>query len=295
MMARDIIDLMDANGSLYPFAEVRHLLAGADIAVANMEGAFSDRGVAANKLYTFRTPPRHARGLAQAGIDVVALGNNHAMDFGDVALQDTLDALDSAGVARSGAGINAANARAAVVLEANGLRVAFLSYNAVLEATFAGPTSAGVARAESAAIQADVAGALDDADVVVVSLHAGTEYTDVPTGEQRLLARAAIDAGAALVLGSHAHVLQGWERYAGGMIVYSLGNFVFDLDLDDLQTLGPRPFQTIVFEAELSRAGVENPRYTPVFIDPAQNRPLPANAEQAGAIERRMEALGIVR
>ncbi len=291
MLARDIIDLMDARGSVYPFAEVRSILADADITVANMEGTFTLRGAQAQKFYTFRTPSAHARGLAEAGIDVVALGNNHTMDFGNEGLVDTLAAIDSAGIKRSGAGLNSEAARAPAIVEANGLRLAFLSYNAVLEATFAGPSTPGVARAEASAIKADVAAAKQRADLVIVSLHAGSEYTDAPTAEQRALARTAIDAGAVLVLGSHPHVLQGWERYGGGLIVYSLGNFVFDLDRDDLQTLGPRPFQTLVLRVELDRTGVLNATYRPVVIDPDQNRPRPASPDQARAIDARLEQL----
>jgi poly-gamma-glutamate synthesis protein (capsule biosynthesis protein) len=243
MLARDLTTLMDENGSLYPFADVAPQLADADITIANMEGTFTDRGTQADKLYTFRTPPQHAAGLAQAGIDVVALGNNHAMDFGAAGLADTLAALDAAGVRHGGAGQNAGVAREPVVIDVNGLSIAFLSYNGVSEATFATDNSAGVARADAAAIQADIASSRQSADLVVVSLHAGIEYEDAPSLQQQALAHAAIDGGAALVLGSHAHVFQGWQRFGNGVIVWGLGNFVFDLDADDLATLGQGPFR----------------------------------------------------
>ncbi len=291
MLARDITDLMDAHGSLYPFERVRALLADADITVANLEGTFTDRGSAAVKSYTFRTPPRHARGLAEAGIDVVALGNNHVMDFGGIALADTVAALDAAGVRYSGAGVDDAGARRPAIVAVRGIRVAFLSYDAVLETTFAGPAAAGVARADLASVQRDIIAARAAAEIVVVSMHAGSEYTDAPTAEQRALAHAAIDAGAVLVLGSHPHVLQGWERYKNGLIVFSLGNFVFDLDRDDLATLGPRPFQTLVLRVELSREGALNAAYRPVYIDPDEDRPRPATPEEAKAIDERLAGL----
>jgi poly-gamma-glutamate synthesis protein (capsule biosynthesis protein) len=291
MLARDIITMMDEEGSVFPFADVRHLLADADLTIANMEGTFTDRGVAADKFYTFRTPPHHAIGLAEAGIDVVSLGNNHAMDFGDVALSDTLAAFDAARVRHSGAGLDAAAARRPVVLEAEGLRLAFLSYNAVTESTPAGPSSPGVAWGDEASIRADVAAAKAASDLVIVSLHAGTEYVDAPNAVQRQLARAAADAGAALVLGHHAHVFQGWERYGQSVIVYGLGNFVFDLDTEDLATLGPRPFQTAVLRFELTRTGVTSVTARPVYIDPLENRPLPATGDAARQIEERIERL----
>jgi poly-gamma-glutamate synthesis protein (capsule biosynthesis protein) len=285
---------MDQNSSVYPFASVRPALADADLTIANMEGTFTDRGSQADKFYTFRTPPKHARGLADAGIDLVSLGNNHAMDFGADGLADTLAALDAAGVKHAGAGMNEQAARAPVLLQVNGLKLAFLSYNAVLEATFARGSSAGVAYADPASVRADVARAKQQADLVIVAFHGGVEYTDAPTAEQRSLARTAVDAGAALVLGAHPHVLQGWERYNGGFIVYSLGNFVFDLDRDDLATLGARPFETLVMHLELDRTGVVSSSYRPIYIDPDQDRPLPATTEQAGAIDTRVRMLNLV-
>ncbi len=292
MLERDIITLMEQNGSVHPYAAVRSMLADADITIGNMEGTFTERGSQASKFYTFRTPPRHARGLDEAGFDVVSLGNNHTMDFGDVGLTDTLAALDAAGVKHSGAGIDSSAARAPVVLETKGSRIAFLSYNAVLEATFATSTSGGVARADEDSIRQDVTAALRTADIVVVSVHAGTEYQDAPTAEQRSLLRAAIDAGASLALGHHAHVFQGWEEYGGGVIVYGLGNFVFDLDTEDLATLGARPFQTAVMRFELAPGGsVLSVTARPVYIDPLENRPLPATDSRLIEIETRIRSL----
>ena len=291
MLARDIVTLMNRYGSLYPFEAICSQLAEADITIANLEGTLTERGLAAEKFYTFRTPPRHAIGLAEAGIDVVSLGNNHTMDFGPEGLEDTLAALDAVGIARSGAGLDDDEAREPAILELNGLQIAFLSYNAVLEATFADASNPGVAAASTDGISQGVSDALSRADIVVVSVHAGIEYTDTPTEEQRALAHAAIDAGALLVLGTHPHVLQGWERYNGGLIVFSLGNFVFDLDSEDLETLGPRPFQTIILQVELSRLGVHGVMATPVYIDSTQNRPLPPDSMQVTAIKQRLAVL----
>ncbi|MGE0057200.1 MAG: CapA family protein, partial [Dehalococcoidia bacterium] len=130
------------------------------------------------------------------------------------------------------------------------------------------------------------------ADIVIVSVHAGVEYQDAPTAEQRRLDRAAIDAGASILLGHHAHVFQGWEVYGDGVIVYGLGNFVFDLDTDDLATLGPRPFQTAVMRFELSPEGdVLGVNARPVFIDPLENRPRPATGDRLAEIEARIRTL----
>jgi len=292
MLARDIATLTDDNGSTYPFEHVAPVLADADITVANLEGTFTERGTAADKKYTFRTPPRDATGLALAGIDVVSMANNHALDFGPEGLRDTIAALDSAGIAHSGAGENDVAARRPAILQARGLRVAFLSYAATTDAVAAAPDAAGVAWGTVDTISEDVRRAREQADVVVVSLHAGNEYADEPSDTQRLLAQAAVDAGATLVLGHHPHVLQSWEFSGRAFIAYSLGNFVFDLDEDDLAQLGPAPFQTVALKIDLSASGVEKVEPIPVYIDPQEDRPRPADPAEAEAILDRIRQLG---
>ena len=291
MLARDLVTLMDQHGALYPFERVAGLLRAADLTVANLETAFTERGVAADKLYTFRTPPRFAGGLAEAGIDIVSLGNNHTADFGPEGIEDTLAALDGVGIRYAGAGDDEAAARRPAFVEAEGLRISFLSYTDVLENTFAGTDAPGVAFAAEEAIAADVAAARAQADVVVVLFHFGVEYTDAPQPDQQRLARAAVDAGALLVLGHHPHTLQGWEWYGGSLIVYSLGNFVFDLDEDDLANLGPRAFQSVVLFVTLSDGEVLDVRAEPVVIDELENRPRPADVDEAAEIHERIDAL----
>ncbi len=124
-------------------------------------------------------------------------------------------------------------------------------------------TSPGIAWADPDRIKADVTAAKREADLVVVLLHGGIEITDVipnVSGEQRLEAHTAIDAGAALVIGSHPHVLQQIEQYHGGLIAYSLGNFVFD-QYDGIANA------SIILRVVLTRAGVQSYDYVPVLIE----------------------------
>ena len=187
MLARDLTTLMDANGSGAPYAAVRDLLADADLTIANMEGTFTERGVAERKQYTFRTPPRTRPWPGEAGIDLVSLGNNHAMDFGAVGLTDTLAALDAAGVRYAGAGVDDATARKPASFNVKGVRISFLSYCGVTESTPAGVSSPGVAYGTPDKVWQDVTAAKHDADVVIVAMHAGTEYVDAPNGVQASL------------------------------------------------------------------------------------------------------------
>lgn len=235
MLARSVGVRVLEHGPEIVFAGVRQQLAGADIAFANVESAISDRGSATDKSYVFEAPPESVGALTDAGIDVVSQANNHALDFGPEALLDTRRRLMDAGIGVAGSGANEGEARSWATVERNGLTFAFLAYvDTAAEGTYtranwdATGGRAGVAWASTERIAADVAAARATADVVVVSLHAGVEYSQTPSDLQRAYAEAAIDAGAALVIGTHPHVLQPVEEYGGGLIAYSLGNFVFD-------------------------------------------------------------------
>jgi poly-gamma-glutamate synthesis protein (capsule biosynthesis protein) len=131
-------------------------------------------------------------------------------------------------------------------------------------------------------IAADVAAAREAADLVIVLLHSGYEDQQTPNTIQRRAAHAAIDAGAALVLGSHPHVLQGVEYYNGGVIAYSLGNFVFD------GLAGPRA-ESVIMNVTLTRDGVQSVEWTPVTL--RSGRPFLATGNQAKAILAKLERL----
>lgn len=293
MFARDVVTLMQEHGAGYPFERVVPLFEGVDVLVGNLEGTFTERGERADKYYTFRAPPALAYTLRDAGFDAVSLANNHALDFGPVGLADTVESLDRLGVAHFGAGEDAAEAARPLVVEARGWRLALLGFSAVRSSVFAGEARPGVAEASVEAVQAAVEAAAPDADAVIVVFHFGTEYDATPTEQQRTLAHAAVDAGATLVVGHHAHALQPWERRGEALILYGLGNFVFDLDREDLATLGEGPFATAVAMVELVPGAAPRVTFRPAYIDPDENRPRPATdaeAERVRAMLREIEA-----
>lgn len=238
MLDRGLGIVIQGGNLAYPFAKVAPLLQGADITVGNMESAMGDVGTPAIKSYPFRAPPVAAEALALGGFDVVSLANNHAMDYGPEALLQALDLLDTQGVATIGAGANFDKAHAPYLTQVNGLSLAFLGYvNVPVEATgfdtavwTATETTPGLAWGTPDVIAADVTAVRPQADLVVVVLHSGYEYIEEPSEPQMTAAHAAIDAGADLVIGHHAHILQGIEYYNDGVIVYGLGNFAFEID-----------------------------------------------------------------
>ncbi len=215
----------------YPYADTAELTRDADIAFANLETSITPGRPINTGEMTFRADPDTVDGLADAGFDVVSLANNHTPNFGQKGLADTFKHLHDAGVAYAGAGEDYAAAHLPAVIERNGLRFAFLAYNdhdVVPESYAAADGHAGTAIMNVDAVKAAVKAAREIADVIIVSMHSGHEYTYVPDASQTAFARAAIDAGADLVIGHHAHVVQAVEQYGGKMIFYGLGNFIFD-------------------------------------------------------------------
>ena len=260
-----------------------------DIGFVNLETPVSGRGTRnPQKSITFRSPPALADGLAAAHINVVSLANNHALDYGPVALADTIGYLNAAGIAHSGAGANLAAAQAAAILTTPAGKVALLAFTDIIPAGFlATATGAGVSPAapDRTAMLSAIGAAAREARYLIVSFHWGVEYTSQANAEQRNLAHAAIDAGADLVLGTHPHVLQGLELYRGKLIAYSLGNFVFD---DHSQ---PTKETTIVLRVKLPAAGEPSFTCVPVHATGSSWVPAPVGGKEADNILSRLTTL----
>ena len=217
------------NGYDYPFAATAAELQRGDITVGNLEAPLSRGGCEfKGKRFRFRGDPRIAPALKKAGFRVVTLANNHLMDYGESAMEETVEHLRREGIAYAGAGKTLAEARKGAVINANGVRVAFLAYSFTFPPEFyATADRAGTAPGFARIFSEDIATARRNADYVAVSFHWGREWETAPLPYQITAAHGAIDAGADLVIGHHPHVLQGVERYKRGVIFYSLGNFAF--------------------------------------------------------------------
>jgi poly-gamma-glutamate capsule biosynthesis protein CapA/YwtB (metallophosphatase superfamily) len=283
---------------------LRPLVEPADISFANLECPISTLGSPyPNKPVnvTFRASPEAAFALKDAGFDVVSLANNHMSDYGGAAVSETLRYLDLIGIGHAGAGRSGAEARRAAVARAGGFSVAFLAYAepmwSVVEArdppwpgplAAAGPGGAGAAgpgRAGTSIIRedtlaADVAAlkASSGADIIAVSFHWGEEIAPEPNSYQRKFARMAVDAGADIVIGHHPHVLQGVERYKEGLILYSLGNAVFDMREDT--TFDALAAVLALGRDERGRARIESLDLLPLRIGRGTWAPSPAKGDE---------------
>jgi poly-gamma-glutamate synthesis protein (capsule biosynthesis protein) len=261
---RRVKSLVQASGGTAPLAEVASHLAAADIAVGNLESPLSSRGTEkTEKDVRFRGDPRGVEGLAASGFDFLSLANNHVLDWGSVALADTISLLKDKGIGYAGAGSDRAAAWTPAVVERGGASVAFLSFSHILPPGFvATKSSAGLAQGRNnmdAVVEA-IKEAKAEHDYVLVSFHWGVEYADDCNGDQVRDAHRAIDAGADMVLSHHPHVIQALEFYKGKLIAYSLGDFVFD-------HYSRKTGEAFILDAELGPHGTGAVRVTPVYLD----------------------------
>ncbi|HAH07269.1 MAG TPA: capsular biosynthesis protein [Elusimicrobia bacterium] len=248
---------LERYGPLAPTEGVRPWLKG-DIVLGNLEEPVTARGKPVLKLWTFRAKPDQLRTLTSGGFTLLNLANNHLGDFGERGVLDTVAALDRAGLRHTGAGRDAEEARRPVFIEANGLKVGFLSMTSALpEFIWAGRRKAGVAYSDFDRLAGWVREAKASCDVLVVSFHGGTEKADAPNEVQRSFGRAAADAGADLVVAHHPHVLQAVELRGRVPILHSLGNFLF---------VSPTPVTRlgVIARVRLARGGVRSVEFVPV-------------------------------
>ncbi len=230
----------DLNASVIPtnnkdiskiFRSVSSTLLNDDFTIANLECPISKRGIAAeDKQFTFRANPITAKTLHENGIDAVTIANNHALDFGTDAFIDTLKILQSATIKFAGGGINILKIPQPT-LKIKDTSIKLIATSRVLPnvnwtATNKRPGLSSVYNPET--IIADIKKAdKNDDNIIAIYIHWGKEKEIIANKIQRKLAYQLIDAGADVIIGTHPHVLQGFEWYKGKLIIYSLGNFIF--------------------------------------------------------------------
>jgi poly-gamma-glutamate capsule biosynthesis protein CapA/YwtB (metallophosphatase superfamily) len=213
--------------TLFPFERVRDSLAAYDVVFANLESNISDqhgRTEHPRSNIIFTAPPAAAYALRRSGFTFVATANNHALDFGVSARNQTLAYLDSAGILHAGTASRALYAPA--LMERNGIRFAFFAVTDIMNMTDPGWKRL-VAAADTALLLPAVRGIRDSVDVVIVSYHGGDEFAPAVTERTRSFARDVLLGGVDLFLGHHPHVPYGVDRVGKGIAFHSLGNFVF--------------------------------------------------------------------
>lgn len=260
MLDRGIGKRIKKHGIEWPFKLVRDTLRSADLAFCNLECPLTSRGIKVTKPICFKADPANVECPADAGFDIVSLANNHSMDCSRAGLLETMHYLHKSGIAHTGAGNTPSEAALPTIVTVKGIRIAFLARNAWLpEGMWSRPDAPNSAYLDSETIESEVRDASRKADVVIVSLHWGIEYRTHPQPAQVELAHRIIDAGADLIIGHHPHVLQKVEKYHGGVIAYSLGNFLFDSPFRNCK-------QTTILKCRLTKSGASDIEQMPVTI-----------------------------
>ena len=279
---REVADFIDANGGAAAMAGIADLLSDADVTISNLESPLSDNDsepVYDKDVYIIGRPSA-MEGIVNSGIDIVSLANNHIMDYTGPALQDTLAALDAAGIQHAGAGMTEAEADKIVETEVNGVKIAFFSWTDIVPDNFvAFGDQPGVASARLNMNDAlrRVREAKETHDVVIVAMHWGIEYQDyVDEAQQVTPAHQLVEAGADVVLGNHPHVLQGIEFYNGSLIAYAHGNCVFRQAFEFGNT-----HESYVLNFDITQDGVRNVVVTPLYLSDDYGIPSVATGEQA--------------
>ncbi len=196
------------KGDSYFLRKARSVFSRDDITIVNFEGTLTGSTKRARKTFAFKGPKKYASILKKGSVEVVNLANNHSKDYGKTSLTDTQETLKKNKIGYCyNPIINYQTVK--------GVKTAFLGFNA-LERITKKQVKNGISRAKK-----------NNAEIIIVSFHWGTERKYYPNSKQKSLGHYAINCGASLVLGHHPHVLQGIEQYKGRYIVYSLGNFCF--------------------------------------------------------------------
>jgi poly-gamma-glutamate synthesis protein (capsule biosynthesis protein) len=277
----DINREIDAN-QFDPFADLNGLLASADVAFVNLESVLASsnlpRARGRHRVPALRGTPSAAKILAQAGIDVVSVANNHVFDVGTAGLGESLSVLRAAGIAPCGAGLSTDEAFAPAIVNVGNKKVGFISFAFGVNHN---PTPPGV----YANFHDDPVGRLralkSSVDVAVVSIHWGDEYQNQPADYQVRLAHRLVEAGADAIIAHHPHVLQGMEAWNGRPIFYSLGNFMWGKQL-------ARREATAMVDLQFDPAGMAEPqvRVFPVYMKPPFGMPHVVGLQEGEAIVR---------
>lgn len=286
--ARCVQAAVDERGQAdYIYNHVRDLIRSADLAIGTLNATLSDitprTGCVATYLLTGSSD--NADALARAGFDLMSVATNHIKNCGlpncgDQAFFDTLDNLQRVGIIPIGAGKDHDEAMSPVVTELNGVRFGFISLGHIEPMAFAGEDTPGIAVLTEENLHQAIAAARQVSDVVVAMPHWGPEDSAMPGWIQMNLARAAVEAGADLVVGNHTHVVQAYQEIEGVMVFYGLGNFVFD------QTWSRHHMQGVILLVHFDGARFAGFELIPTIVEEDGTVYLAAEREAAEVLER---------
>ena len=280
MLGRIVKEHIQTNGPEYPLGRIANLMRQADLTIVNLECAITvtnEIWQGEPKSFYFGAPPQAIHSLIDAGVDMVSLANNHALDFGIQGLLETLRHLHHHGIRYAGAGVNIDGAHSPTHIHRHGIRFGMAAFCDHQPDFAAEKTSPGIAYLDlndeqSALVQFRKALEFlqkDNIDWPILSLHWGPNMVFRPSEQFKRLAHAAIDMGWKILFGHSAHVFQGIEIYKGCPILYATGDLVDDYYVDPEF----KNDHQMLFELMLTRSKLKNIRLHPIFIEDCRTQP----------------------
>ena len=259
----------------YVFEDIEYYIKNSDITVANLETTFAGEDVGYSNYPRFNTPDALAYNLKKIGVDVVSTAGNHSLDYGFDGLSRTIDVLDKADIAHVGTYQTQEKRDTIVFKYVKSIKIAFLNYaygtNGI---TIPSDKPYCINLIDEELIKKDIETAkLQEADIIVASVHWGTEYSTVPNDTQNELADFLFQNGVNIILGTHPHVLQKMEKRTvtledgttqDGFIIYSLGNFISDQNADNTRT-------SIILDLQITKhtdksVTIDDINYIPIYM-----------------------------
>ena len=273
------MDAYNANTGEYDFSyvfeDIEYYIKNSNITVANLETTFAGEDVGYSNYPRFNTPDALAYNLKKLGVDVVSTSGNHSLDYGFDGLSRTIDILDKADISHVGTYQTQEKRDTIVFRYVKGIKIAFLNYaygtNGI---TIPSDKPYCINLIDEELIKNDIETAKSqEADIIVASVHWGTEYSTIPNDTQNELADFLFQNGVNIILGTHPHVLQKMEKRTvtledgttqDGFIIYSLGNFISDQNADNTRT-------SIILDLQITKhtdesVTIDNVSYTPIYM-----------------------------
>jgi len=284
MFARKMPGVLESVGS--PFKNVENVTKNVDILLMNFENPVTTAEVAYKGDVALKAHPVYTK-LAKANSNtILALANNHIFDFGEAGLNDTIKNLKDNGLKVIGAGNNKDEATKPVVEDIKGRKIIILNYmdqdnfkeysqQEMPQATNGGNGSnSGYSAIDWDVVKKDIDTYKEEADMILVYLHYGNEYSHAPNAHQKEISKKFIDYGADIVVGSHTHVTEGVEVYKGKPIFYNLGNFVFDQSNVDTHLAMFLEIDLVNDTGEVTVYPIYLNNYLPEFMSPGDGKAL---------------------
>lgn len=269
MLGRLVNENINQTSFAYPWGNLLPLLLKNDLNIINLETTLTHSKELMPKTFNYKATPDKVETLNIANIDVCNLANNHILDFGTSGLHETIETLEQANIAHTGAGMNIAEAAAPTIIERNGISIGIIGYTDNEPGWKAADDKPGtnyihVGDIATAKQQLDMF--KDKVDVVIASIHWGPNMREHPTQEFITFAHAMIDAGVDIIHGHSAHIFQGIELYGNGLIMYDTGDFVDDYAVDP----NVRNDRSFLFLVNIDKQGIKEIRLVPTLISNMQ-------------------------